>query len=153
MKELKRRAMLGDKWAQEECTEKGIVLPCAHGSECRIFRIEVDGKTAYRVISMHCCCFQGPARLTEKDALSDWNIRTAPPIGRCGECANRYSSEYCECRDDGDFCSDFAPDPKEVKCADCANKDDSKRCLLAEQQKPITCLCSGFELKGGEENA
>ena len=113
MTELERRAMLGDKQAQKECTEKGIVLPCAHGSECRIFRIEVDGKTAYRAISMHCCCFQGPARLTEKDALSDWNTRQAPPIGRCGECAHWYK-QHCATgpcaaeKTDADFyCSNF----------------------------------------------
>lgn len=29
-KELIRRALLGDQEAQKECTEKGIVLPCAH---------------------------------------------------------------------------------------------------------------------------
>ena len=29
-KELIRRAMLGDSEAQKECTEKNIVLPCAH---------------------------------------------------------------------------------------------------------------------------
>lgn len=28
MTELERRALMGDKKAQEECTEKGIVLPC-----------------------------------------------------------------------------------------------------------------------------
>lgn len=27
-KELIRRALMGEKQAQEECTEKGIVLPC-----------------------------------------------------------------------------------------------------------------------------
>ena len=27
-KELIRRALMGDKQAQEECTEKGIALPC-----------------------------------------------------------------------------------------------------------------------------
>lgn len=27
-KELIRRALMGDKQAQEECAEKGIVLPC-----------------------------------------------------------------------------------------------------------------------------
>ena len=33
-KELIRRALLGDQEAQEECTRRGIVLPCAFcGSE------------------------------------------------------------------------------------------------------------------------
>ena len=28
MTDLERRALLGDRQAQEECTEKGIMLPC-----------------------------------------------------------------------------------------------------------------------------
>lgn len=30
MEELVRRALMGDKKSQEECTEKGIMLPCTH---------------------------------------------------------------------------------------------------------------------------
>lgn len=28
-------------------------------------------------------------------------------IGRCKDCANRHSSEFCECRPDEAYCSDF----------------------------------------------
>lgn len=28
MKEIERRALMGDKEAQKECTEQGIILPC-----------------------------------------------------------------------------------------------------------------------------
>lgn len=51
------------------------------------------------------------------DAISAWNTRTAPPIGRCGEC-NKLSNRgtkygYCtlsgkEVHYENDFCSKFA---------------------------------------------
>lgn len=94
MTDLERRALLGDRQAQEECTRQGIVLPCVHGAECRVFDMKVDGKTVYRVVSMNCCCFQGNVRLTKQEALSDWNTRPAPPIGRCGECKHWYK-QHC----------------------------------------------------------
>ena len=111
MTDLERRALLGDRQAQEECTRQGIVLPCVHGAECRVFDMKVDGKTVYRVVSMNCCCFQGHVRLTKQEALSDWNTRTAPPIGRCRECAERYvgDSDICFSGSDEDFCSGFKP--------------------------------------------
>lgn len=38
MTDLERRALLGDKQAQKECTEKGIVLPCPFcGLEAEIY--------------------------------------------------------------------------------------------------------------------
>ena len=37
-KELIRRALLGSREAQQECTEKGIVLPCPFcGSDSKVF--------------------------------------------------------------------------------------------------------------------
>lgn len=119
MTDLERRALLGDLAAQNECTERGIVLPCAHGAECRVFEIKVEDKTAYRVISMKCCCFQGPARLTKKDAISDWNMRPAPMIRWCDECAFRNTFD-CPCSKNGftlsgvKFCGWFEP-KEEVK--------------------------------------
>ena len=113
MTDLERRALLGDRQAQEECTRQGIVLPCVHGAECRVFDMKVDGKTVYRVVSMNCCCFQGHVRLTKQEALSDWNTRPAPPIGRCGECKHQGGNvsgnpnELCINMKPDDFCSYF----------------------------------------------
>lgn len=122
MTDLERRAPLGDREAQEECTRRGIVMPCVHGAECRVFDMKVDGKTVYRVISMNCCCcFQGPMYFTEKEALAHWNTRPAPPIGRCGECKHwggidEYGDGYCknpegidDIAKETDFCSRFEP--------------------------------------------
>lgn len=33
-------------------------------------------------------------------------------IGRCKDCSNRHSSEFCECRPDEAYCSDFEPKEK-----------------------------------------
>ncbi len=42
-KELIRRALMGEKQAQEECTEKGIVLPCPIcGGEIKIKQCDWD---------------------------------------------------------------------------------------------------------------
>lgn len=85
-KELVRRALLGDKQAQKECTSKGIVLPCPF---CRgESRLEDMGWPH------HVYCTKCGARLTstkwgedgEKESIKKWNARPAPPIGRCREC-------------------------------------------------------------------
>lgn len=103
MDELIRNALLGDRYSQDKCTEKGIALPCVHGIDCNVFSSEVDGKIVYRVISKTCCCFQGPVSFTEKQAISDWNRRPAPPIVSCEEC--KYGEDgTCEFAEAGFFC-------------------------------------------------
>lgn len=108
-KELVRRALLGDKQAQEDCTAKGIVLPCpfCQGES----RLEDMGWPH------HVYCTKCGARSTstkwgedgEKESIKKWNTRPAPPIGRCGECKHRKSSEFCECRPEDAYCSEFEP--------------------------------------------
>lgn len=81
-KELIRCALMGDKQAQEECTEKGIVLPCPFcGNENNI----ISNWGMFRVWCPHCKA-KSEDTLTTRDALKSWNSRPAPPIGRCGEC-------------------------------------------------------------------
>lgn len=94
MSDLERRALLGDKQAQEECTRRGIVLTCPHcGSSYTQARYMGWNEPAqafeagYRGECTVCHTVTG-AHKTEKDAIADWNTRPAPPIGRCGECAN-----------------------------------------------------------------
>lgn len=49
MKELERRALMGDPAAQQECTEKGIVLGCPHcGQKGEIHESETAEKTCGR---------------------------------------------------------------------------------------------------------
>lgn len=136
LKELIRRALLGDQEAQKECTEKGIKLYCpiCGKSDC----IEImDCYTAegldcecqdYRKNSFKCICnylkggcgtSTGVSR-TEKEALEKWNTRQAPPIGRCGECKAKEKATvndkgFLICPASGmeiannDFCSYFEP--------------------------------------------
>lgn len=121
MNELERRALLGDKQAQEECTEKGIVLPCPFcGGSAEL--IEKDG--LYSVACKDGTCIASdihPEYGEAMVAISDWNTRPAPPIGRCDGCVKRYEDEngvyFCdfictECGDD-DFCSRFEPKERE----------------------------------------
>ena len=113
MKELKRRALLGDKWAQEECTRRGIVLQCPFcGGLAEL--TEEDG--LYAVICKDERCIASDIRPEYGGAmfaLADWNTRQAPPIGRCGECAHWYK-QHCATgpcaaeKTDADFyCSNF----------------------------------------------
>lgn len=82
-KELIRCALMGDKQAQEECTAKGIVLPCPFcGNENNI----ISNWGMFRVWCPHCKA-KSEDTLTTRDALKSWNARPAPPIGRCEECA------------------------------------------------------------------
>lgn len=123
-KELIRRALLGDKQAQEDCTEKGIVLPCPFcGSDSKVFAdIDLFG---VRCVDSTCIGHDMRAEYYFRDrAIEDWNTRPAPTVGRCGECkfytvlghCNVHSQEpdqhdtgaYVEMLPD-DFCSYFEP--------------------------------------------
>lgn len=118
-KELIRCALMGDKQAQEECTAKGIVLPCPFcGNENNI----ISNWGMFRVWCPHCKA-KSEDTLTTRDALKSWNARPAPPIGRCGECKcwQRNGSDWGSCSKwytedkvqafmlEDDFCSYFEP--------------------------------------------
>ena len=106
-KELIRRALMGEKQAQEECTEKGIVLPCPFcGNENNI----ISNWGMFRVWCPHCKA-KSEDTLTTRDALKSWNSRPAPPIGRRGESKN-WNGGDCyrqELTKSDDFCSYFEP--------------------------------------------
>ena len=102
MDNLIRKALLGDKQAQEECTEKGIALPCPCCG--RVEQAIINGSAVYHI---HADCLMD-ARLVP---LHKWNTRPAPPIGRCGECKN-WNGGDCyrqELTKSEDFCSYFEP--------------------------------------------
>lgn len=121
MTDLERRALLGDREAQKECTEKGIVLPCPFcGSEAKI--INLIG--AHFVYCEECSASKRLSN-SERRAVESWNTRTAPPVGRCGTCrwfADNNRGEWYGCKmfnailavpEDApkanDFCSDYEP--------------------------------------------
>lgn len=89
MTDIERRALLGDKQAQEECTEKGIVLPCPFcGGEAEHFSkkedwLGVQFPTVGHLFYCKNCVVGTQYHKFRKEALTVWNTRSAPPIGRC----------------------------------------------------------------------
>lgn len=124
-KELSRRALMGDKQAQEDCTAKGIALPCPFcGKEMRerktrkwtATKDEPINRTVVEHQAKTGCYLDNWAFDKELD-LESWNTRQAPPIGRCGECMNATNSGinivFCDYFEHDmmpdDFCSCFEP--------------------------------------------
>lgn len=83
-KKLIRRALMGNKQAQRECTENGIVLPCPF---CGGRNIITSNWGMFRCWCPDCHS-KSEDCLNAVDAIKSWNTRPAPPIGRCGECKN-----------------------------------------------------------------
>ena len=99
-KELIRRALLGSREAQQECTKKRIALPCPYCGSDKLYvdapyrsddipaeminDIDID----YDGFSVSCSCgnYIEVEYGTFKDTLAKWNTRPAPPIGRCRDC-------------------------------------------------------------------
>ena len=122
-KELIRRALMGDKQAQEECTEKWILLPCPFcGEEAQL----ISEKGLYTIVCKDGPCIGSdihPEYGEAMFALEEWNTRPAPPVGRCRECKcwRRNGSDWGSCSKwytedkvqafmlEDDFCSNFKP--------------------------------------------
>ena len=127
MTDLERRALLGDRKAQEECTRQGILLPCpfcGYGAEL------VEKDDACSVVCKDGYCIANDIQPEYDDAmvaLAVWNTRPAPPVGRCGECE---------------------------KSPDIGTKTKSMRwCRRFRAEVKPDGYCDGFRPKGGEENA
>lgn len=94
MDSLVRKALLGDREAQRECTEKGIALPCPLcGDDVTITEIPAHKHCIVNLPEYGGGCFIECDNCTYAisgddvmDALRTHNARPAPPIGRCGEC-------------------------------------------------------------------
>lgn len=122
-KELIRRALLGDKQAQEKCTAQGIVLPCP----CCCASVDIVCVPAHEHKILDLPAYQGGCFIectgctyaisgeNKKEVLKAHNTRPAPPVGRCGECAAYGVFKDNQCvntgyyRTEQDFCSDFEP--------------------------------------------
>lgn len=131
MTELERKALLGDKQAQELCTEMGIAIACPCCSGKAITTVFLGN---HIVVCEKCSMCTAPVpNRTQKEALADWNTRPAPPIGRCGDCIyfraknSKKKQGVCYCGEmEMNFGGEFYP-----------YKDD---------------YCSYFEPKESEEN-
>lgn len=128
-KELIRRALMGDKEAQEKCTAKGIMLPCPLCGGKATMQQDITGRESYHVacssVKDMCNLIAGLPMWSEseEEAIESWNARPAPPIGRCGECKcwQKNGSDWGNCSKwytedkvqafmlEDDFCSNFEP--------------------------------------------
>ena len=113
-KELIRRALLGDQEAQQECTDKGIAIPCPFCQGDKTARRYVCGEGFVECLTCHAT---SSMRSNPDVSLKDWNTRPAPTVGRCKDCINATNPgsnivfcDYFE-RDmmPDDFCSCFEP--------------------------------------------
>ena len=111
MTDLERRALLGDRQAQKECTRQGILLPCPFcGSE----KVVLSNWGMWRCWCSE-CLGKSEDELRQRDAIKHWNARTAPPVARCGECGRktlRGNRIFCEVNgimNEDDFCNYFKP--------------------------------------------
>lgn len=148
MTNLELRALLGNQQAQEECTRKGIVLPCmccGGKSELRHSSISTDFSEiidTFFVICKKCGCkpFEfsdmnlfftkkgvEKAEQLKIKAISAWNNRPAPPIGRCRECAYKEKATV--------------------------NAKGYLICPASGMEITDTDFCSYFKSKGGDKNA
>lgn len=119
MAELERRALLGDRQAQEECTRRGIMLPCWKcGGKAEINELHTGGKPIYAVAcKKHYCGAYGAGSASVPKAIEFWNTRPAPPIERCKDCRhldNTGKRPVCwhtnlPLKSEDDFCSYFEP--------------------------------------------
>lgn len=108
MTELERRALMGGKEAQEECTEKGIVLPCPCCGNTKVALIDELEVTVWFRCTL-CGCLSR-AEKDERVALQNWNTRTLPPIGRCETCdwwGDAKGPMLCLFTVAGQYCSEY----------------------------------------------
>ena len=89
-KELIRRALMGDREAQEECTRRGIVLPCPFcGEDMRerktrkwtAAKDEPINRTLVEHKAKTGCHLDDWVFVKELD-LKSWNTRPAPPVAK-----------------------------------------------------------------------
>ena len=82
-KELIRRALLGDHEARQECTDKGIAIPCPFCQGDKTARRYVCGEGFVECLTCHAT---SSMRSNPDVSLKDWNTRPAPTVGRCKDC-------------------------------------------------------------------
>ena len=138
-KELIRRALMGSREAQKQCTEKEIVLPCWRcGGESEIQELHTGGKPIYAVTCKKTYCgAYGCAHSTQQKAIEYWNTRPAPTVGRCKDCV--WSREPTK--------EDYAEIGRDVLAY-----KDSLVCDFCEDAKWKDDFCSYFKKRKEKNN-
>ena len=132
MVEIVRKALMGDKKAQAECSEESIILPCPMCYEEVEIAEVVEGPAQFEIL-FRCPRYGIEVRKSQEfvhngkeyipygpNPLRQWNDRDAPPVGKCADCAycwtgNTKQGETSVCRLSGmevfydEFCSRFQP--------------------------------------------
>ena len=129
-KELIRRALLGSREAQQECTGKRIALPCPF---CGNKNIRISNWGMWRCWCPG-CLGKSEDSLRERDAIKHWNTRPAQPVGRCKDCV--WSREPTE------------EDYKELD-RDLLSYKDSLVCDFWEREVWCKDFCSYFDKREG----
>lgn len=132
-KELIRRALLGSREAQQECTEKGIVLPCPW-CNCKTSDLKRSQSIEWYWRKCRFCGAESSAQGTKSKANLSWNTRPAPPVGRCKDCV--WSREPTE------------EDYKELD-RDLLSYKDSLVCDFWEREVWCKDFCSYFDKREG----
>ena len=110
MTSLERRALLGDRQAQEELSWRGELLSCPCCKDKPDYWENRNGG----FIECTGCGLQMRESSLER-AIKLWNTRPAPPIGRCGRCKYQGGKTLgnpnvlCINMKSDDFCSYFEP--------------------------------------------
>lgn len=118
MTELVRKALLGDKEAQEQCTLRGIALPCPKCYEDLVFE---NGFWRHPKNDCGFANLESKQLCVSLDLLEDWNTRPVPPIGRCGECRHWYKGHCAH----GTFATD--PTESDFYCGNFEPKENEER--------------------------
>lgn len=119
-----RRALLGDRQAQERLTELRIPIRCPlcgnpvvlmevepHSEKIGLIEYKYDGGAF-----LTCSCGYAISGDDKADVIRKHNARPAPPIGRCKDCANACQGTDClvcvihGCNTEDDaWCNEFEP--------------------------------------------
>lgn len=118
MNDLIRRALLGDRKAQKECTDQGILLTCPFCGAVITKAKGYMGLTYYRCRTCGAIISFDQPRYNKGLANTDaaWNNRAKPPFGECGTCKMKHlrnGKGFCEVHgllhDLDDFCGYYTP--------------------------------------------
>lgn len=107
MNELVRRALLGDKKSQDECTKKGIILPCPKCYNPVYITDVINSYDSFSVTFKCTRCGIESKNTQERvyvksglvnvnpGPLTQWNTRYFYPICRCEYCDNWNKKDSC----------------------------------------------------------